>query len=51
MYAPVATRFRTYDVRLGVTGSAYVEAILNDPDMKAWEERARRDPPPEAMTD
>jgi glutathione S-transferase len=51
MYAPVATRFRTYDVHLGATGSAYVEAILNDPDVKAWEDQARRDPPPEPMTD
>jgi glutathione S-transferase len=45
MYAPVVTRFRTYGVRLGATGAAYMEAVLADPDFKAWEEAARRDPP------
>jgi hypothetical protein len=46
----VVTRFRTYGVRLAATGSAYMEAVLNDPDFRIWEDQARRDPPPEAPT-
>ena len=51
MYAPVVTRFRTYGVRLGVTGAAYMEAVLADPDFRVWEDQARKDPPPEPPTD
>jgi glutathione S-transferase len=51
MYAPVVTRFRTYGVKLGATGAAYMEAVLSDPDFRIWEDQARRDPPPEAPTD
>jgi glutathione S-transferase len=51
MYAPVATRFRTYGVKLGATGAAYMEAVLSDPDFRRWEDQARRDPPPEPPTD
>ncbi|ODS00230.1 glutathione S-transferase [Methyloceanibacter methanicus] len=41
MYAPVATRFRTYGVPLAAfgddgTAAAYVEAIYAMPDMAAW---------------
>ncbi len=36
MYAPVATRLRTYDVALSEGSSAYVEAILALPAMEAW---------------
>lgn len=50
MYAPVVTRFRTYGVRLGATGAAYMDAVLTDPDFRAWENQARRDPPPEPQT-
>lgn len=50
MYAPVVTRFRTYSVKLGATGTAYMEAVLSDPDFRAWEDQARNDPPPEAPT-
>jgi len=50
MYAPVATRFRTYGVKLGATGAAYVEAVLSDPDFRRWEDQARRDPAPEPAT-
>jgi glutathione S-transferase len=50
MYAPVVTRFRTYGVRLGATAQAYVEAVLADPDFRAWEDQARRDPPTEPPT-
>lgn len=51
MYAPVVTRFRTYGVKLGATGAAYMEAALADPDFKAWEDQAKKDPPPEPPTD
>lgn len=45
MYAPVATRFRTYGLDLtrfgdDGTASAYVEAIYAMPDMKEWAEGA-----------
>ena len=50
MYAPVATRFRTYGVKLGATASAYVEAVLADPDFLVWESRAMAEPPPEPAT-
>jgi glutathione S-transferase len=41
MYAPVATRFRTYGINLGQfgddgTGSAYVDTIFAMPAMAAW---------------
>jgi len=51
MYAPVVTRFRTYGVKLGATGAAYMEAVLADRDFRAWEDQARKDPPPEPQTD
>lgn len=47
MYAPVATRFRTYGIGLEPTAQAYCEALLSDPDMKAWEDAARMEDPPE----
>ena len=50
MYAPVATRFRTYGVKLGATAAAYVEAVLSDPDLQAWEAGAIAEPPPEPPT-
>jgi glutathione S-transferase len=50
MYAPVVTRLRSYGVRLGATGAAYMEAVLADPDFLVWEDAARADPPPEAPT-
>jgi glutathione S-transferase len=45
MYAPIVTRFRTYGVKLGATGAAYMEAVLSDPDFRTWDERARAEPP------
>jgi glutathione S-transferase len=46
MYAPVATRFRTYGVDLGRFGddgttAAYAETILSMPAMAEWTEGAR----------
>jgi len=43
-YAPVATRFRTYDVALDGVGSAYVEAIYSHADFRRWYEAALREP-------
>ena len=51
MYAPVVTRFRTYGVKLGATGTAYMAAVIDDPNFKAWEDQAKKDPPPEPPTD
>lgn len=50
MYAPVATRFRTYMPHLMPLSMAYVEATLSDPDFLDWEEQAMRDPAPEPPT-
>lgn len=50
MYAPVATRFRTYGVKLGATAQAYLDAVLSDPDFLVWENQARKDPAPEPPT-
>lgn len=36
MYAPVVSRFLTYDVRLAGALAQYAEAILDLPAMKAW---------------
>lgn len=36
MYAPVVTRFVTYDVKLQAVSVAYSEQILAMPEMKAW---------------
>jgi len=40
MYAPVATRFRTYDVTLDETCQAYCDRILERPEMREWIEQA-----------
>jgi glutathione S-transferase len=40
MYAPVCTRFRTYDVKLGAVASAYCEGILALPELVEWSEAA-----------
>ncbi len=41
MYAPVATRFSTYDVKLDRACQDYCETILNLPDMLEWIEAAQ----------
>jgi glutathione S-transferase len=43
MYAPVATRFLTYDVRLDQPSAAYCATILAMPEMVEWMEAARRE--------
>jgi glutathione S-transferase len=44
MYAPVATRFATYDVALPAPAAAYRDAILAMPEMRAWTEAAMAEP-------
>ncbi len=44
MYAPVCTRFRTYDVKLGAVANDYVETILAMPEMVEWMADARGEP-------
>jgi glutathione S-transferase len=36
MFAPVCTRIRTYDVKMGGTATAYTEAVLFLPEMVEW---------------
>lgn len=44
MYAPVATRFATYDVKLDRTCAAYVREIMHMPEMIEWIAAAREEP-------
>ncbi len=36
MFAPVCTRIRTYDVKMGEMANAYCEAMLARPEMVEW---------------
>jgi len=44
MYAPVVTRFQTYDVKLDPVSSAYGARILAMPEMREWIAAAKREP-------
>jgi len=44
MYAPVCTRFYTYDVKLDPACAAYRDLILAHPAMKAWKADAQLEP-------
>lgn len=44
MYAPVATRFHTYDVKLDRMCADYCDTVLNLPDMIEWIEAAKAEP-------
>jgi glutathione S-transferase len=44
MYAPVVTRFVTYDVRLDAQCAAYAKAILEWPDVAQWHADAQGEP-------
>lgn len=44
MYAPVATRFVTYDVKLDPVAAAYRDHILAWPDMRVWYAEAEVEP-------
>ncbi len=41
MYAPVVTRFRTYDIKLDLVAEVYAERIMNHPAVKEWIEAAK----------
>ena len=43
MYAPVVTRFDTYDVKLDRAGQDYCDMILSLPDMQEWIEAAKNE--------
>src|SRR5260370_6622096 len=44
MYAPVVTRFLTYDVQLDEVSAAYCQTIMALPEMQASIEAARQEP-------
>jgi glutathione S-transferase len=44
MYAPVATRFLTYDVKLDPACAGYCRTIIQMPEMVEWIEAARAEP-------
>ncbi len=44
MYAPVVTRFQTYDVQLDEACAAYCRTILAMPELQQWIEAARQEP-------
>jgi glutathione S-transferase len=44
MYAPVVTRFLTYDVKLDSRCTAYGERIMAMPEMNEWVGAAKREP-------
>jgi glutathione S-transferase len=44
MYAPVVTRFLTYDVKLDVDCAGYCDRIIALPDMVEWREAAMLEP-------
>jgi glutathione S-transferase len=44
MFAPVATRFKTYSVTLDSDADAYCTAVLNHPAMKQWIDAAEHEP-------
>ena len=44
MYAPVVTRFMTYDVKLEPQLSAYANMVMNLPEMQEWIAAARLEP-------
>jgi len=44
MYAPVATRFNTYDVGLDTVSAAYCARIMGLPEMQEWIAAAKLEP-------
>ena len=44
MYAPVCTRFTTYNVKLDRICADYVDLIMTSPDMVEWIEAAKAEP-------
>jgi glutathione S-transferase len=44
MYAPVVTRFMTYNVKLDTRLKTYADVIMNMPEMREWVEAAMKEP-------
>jgi glutathione S-transferase len=44
MYAPVVTRFLTYDVKLDPKCAAYCKAVMEMPYMEEWIAAAKSEP-------
>ena len=44
MYAPVVTRFMTYNVKLDTRLTTYADVIMNMPEMREWVEAAMKEP-------
>jgi glutathione S-transferase len=44
MFAPVATRFRSYGLALSPPAQAYADALLADPAFQEWEAGALAEP-------
>jgi len=44
MYAPVVTRFLTYDVKLDPVCTAYGKRIMAMPEMQEWIAAAKKEP-------
>jgi glutathione S-transferase len=44
MYAPVVTRFMTYDVKLEPKLAGYAKTIMGLPEMQEWIEAAKAEP-------
>ena len=44
MYAPVVTRFMTYDVKLEPKLASYANMIMAMPEMQQWIEAAKAEP-------
>ena len=44
MYAPVVTRFKTYDVKLPAQLTAYADVVMSMPEMQQWTAAAKAEP-------
>jgi glutathione S-transferase len=44
MYAPVVTRFRSYDVKMQGAAERYCQQVMAWPEMKAWFAAAQKEP-------
>jgi glutathione S-transferase len=44
MYAPVVTRFMTYDVKLEPSLKTYADTIMSMPEMREWVDAAKNEP-------
>jgi glutathione S-transferase len=43
MYAPVVSRFHTYDIDVGEAARGYMQAVMALPAWTEWEKAARRE--------